>query len=63
MNHKRETPESRRNRLRQQESKNNPAGGFEGSGLSDLVSGLRWKASAMIISCLIGGVLLFFWLF
>ncbi len=40
MSEERENPETRRERMRQEELKRNPAGSVHGGGLSDLVGGL-----------------------
>ncbi|TDQ34611.1 DUF6366 family protein [Aureibacillus halotolerans] len=55
-----ETPESSRERMRQEELKRNPAGNLNDSfqraqtgGLADLVGGLGWKGSGILILVLI----------
>ncbi|WP_057911492.1 DUF6366 family protein [Peribacillus muralis] len=55
MNGENETPERRRERLRQEELKRNPAGSIHGSGLSDLVGslGLGWKGTGILIIVII----------
>lgn len=53
----RETPEDRRERLRQEEIKRNPSSSIHGGGLPDLVGGLGWKGAGIVIIVLIvGGV-------
>ncbi|UJL47076.1 hypothetical protein KFZ58_03830 [Virgibacillus sp. NKC19-16] len=50
-----ETPEERRERMRQQELKK-PSSSIHGSNLSDLVGGLNWKVTGIIILVLILGI-------
>ena len=52
-----ETPEERRERLRQKELKH-PASSIHGSVLSDLVGGLGWKGTGLMILLLIVGFLI-----
>ena len=52
-------PEERRERLRQEESKRNPAGGIQGGGLQDLVGGLGWKGTGILILLLIVGTIIY----
>lgn len=47
-----ETPEERRERLRQEELKH-PSSSIHGSNLSDLVGGLGWKGTGVIILILL----------
>lgn len=47
-----ETPEEERERLRQEELKH-PSSSIHGSNLSDLVGGLSWKVTGIIILILI----------
>lgn len=47
-----ETPEERRERLRQEELKH-PSSSVHGSNMSDLVGGLNWKVTGVIIVILI----------
>ena len=47
-----ETPEEMRERLRQEEMKK-PYGSLRGSNLADLVGGLSWKFSGIVILLLI----------
>lgn len=61
MNKDRETPESQRERLRQEEIKRNPAGNVsdafdrvENGNLADLAGGLSWKVTGVICLILIG---------
>ncbi|WP_106498292.1 DUF6366 family protein [Lentibacillus sp. Marseille-P4043] len=61
-----ETPEERRERLRQQELKNNPTGNSNDSlnrdvngSLVDLVGGLGWKGTGILILVLIFGFIIY----
>lgn len=61
-----ETPEELRERLRQQELKNNPSGAFSdginraGQGnFADLVGGLGWKGTGVIILILVIGYVIY----
>lgn len=47
-----ETPEERRERLRQEELKH-PSSSIQGNNLSDIVGGQSWKATGMILFILI----------
>ena len=47
-----ETPEEKRERFRQEEL-NHPSSSIHGSNLSDLVGGLSWKVTGIIILILI----------
>ncbi|WP_077309969.1 DUF6366 family protein [Terribacillus halophilus] len=60
MSNEKESPEERRERLRQEERKNNPGGNFhdglnrsEHSNLADLVGGLGWKGTGIILLIII----------
>lgn len=53
MSEERENPETRRESVRQEELKRNPAGSVNGGGLSDLVGGLGWKGTGILIQVLI----------
>ncbi|WP_260288697.1 DUF6366 family protein [Peribacillus aracenensis] len=53
MNGEKETPERRRERLRQEELKRNPGGSIHGGGLSDLVGSLGWKGTGILIIVII----------
>lgn len=59
MNKEKEDPEKRRERLRQEELKRNPAGSIHGGGLQDLVGGLGWKSTGILILLLIVGSIIF----
>jgi len=54
-----ETPEERRERLRQEELKGNPPSSIHGGGLPDLVGGLGWKTTGILIIVLVVGLILF----
>lgn len=69
MSEDKETPEMRREKLRQEEIKQNPAGNLsdafnrnESGNLTDLVGGLSWKVTGIVLLVLIGflAALLFF---
>jgi len=52
MGRENETPEERREKVRQEELKN-PSSSIHGSGLPDLVGDLGWKGTGIIILVLI----------
>ncbi|MBO0589082.1 DUF6366 family protein [Sporosarcina sp. E16_8] len=52
---KKESPEKIRERLRQEELRRNPGGSFQGGGLQDLVGGLGWKGTGILILLIIVG--------
>ncbi len=61
-----ETPEQQRERLRQQEIKNNPTGKFNDSlnranngNLVDLVGSLGWKGTGMLILVIVIGFIIY----
>ncbi|WP_099159587.1 DUF6366 family protein [Virgibacillus ndiopensis] len=58
MGRENETPEERRERMRQEELKN-PSSSIHGSGLSDLVGGLGWKGTGILILVLIIGFIIY----
>ncbi|SOC06382.1 hypothetical protein SAMN05880501_104264 [Ureibacillus xyleni] len=51
-----ETPEARRERLRQQELKRNPAAG---GGLHDLIGDFGWKGTGLLILLIIVGIVIY----
>lgn len=53
-----ETPEERRERMRQEELEN-PSSSIHGSGLPDLVGGLGWKGTGIIILVLLIGFIIY----
>lgn len=55
MSEHKETPEERREKLRQEELKN-PSSSIHGGGLADLVGGLGWKGSGILLLVIIIGV-------
>jgi hypothetical protein len=70
MDSRKETPQEKRDRLRLDELKNNPAGAFndgvnraEYGNLADLVSGLGWKGTGVLILILIIGYVIYKLLF
>lgn len=52
-----ETPEERRERMRQKELKS-PSSSIHGSNLSDLVGGMGWKGSGILILVIIIGFII-----
>lgn len=66
MNNRQETPEEKRERLRQEELKKNPNGalrdGFnraKNGNLADLIGGSGWKGTGILIIVLIVGYVLY----
>lgn len=66
LNNRQEAPERKRERLRQNELKNNPTGslgdGFnrgESGNLTDLVGDMGWKGTALLVIILIVGYVLY----
>jgi len=59
MSEERENPEKRRERMRQKELKRNSVGSVHGGGLSDLVGGLGWKGTGILILVLIIGLIIY----
>ncbi|MCM3711327.1 DUF6366 family protein [Sporosarcina luteola] len=53
-----ETPEEKRERLRQKELRH-PSSSIRGSNLSDLVGGLGWKGTGIMILVLIFGFIIY----
>ncbi|MED1287689.1 DUF6366 family protein [Bacillus mycoides] len=53
-----ETPEEKRERLRHKELKH-PSSSIHGSNLSDLVGGLGWKGTGILILVLILGFIIY----
>lgn len=69
MSKERETPEMRREKLRQEEIKRNPTGNVsdafnrgEKGNLVDLVGGLSWKVTGVILFILVGFLAAFIFL-
>jgi len=58
MSRDKETPEERRERLRQEELKK-PSSSIHGSGLPDLVGGLGWKGTGILVFVLILGFIIY----
>jgi hypothetical protein len=58
MNRENEIPEERRERLRQEELKK-PSSSIHGSNLSDLVGGLGWKGTGIVILILVLALIIF----
>jgi hypothetical protein len=70
LNNRQETPEEKRERLRQEELKKNPYGALrdgldrgENGNLTDLVGDLGWKGTGILIIVLIVGYVLYKLLF
>lgn len=63
MSNQSETPERRRERMRQEELKRNPPGSIYGGGLTDLVGALGWKGLAIFILVLISVFIIYSVLF
>ena len=49
MSEDKETPERRREKLRQEELKRNPFSSVHGGGLADLIGSLGWKGTGALI--------------
>jgi len=62
MNRDNETPEERRERIRQKELKNSSSS-IHGSNLSDLVGGLGWRGTGILILVLIVAFIIYAVLF
>lgn len=58
MDKDKETPEMRREKMRQEELKN-PSSSIHGSNLSDLVGGLGWKGTGILILLAILGFIIY----
>lgn len=59
MNKNHETPEARRERLRQQELKRNPADSMHGGGLQDLIGDLGWKGTGILILIIVIAIVIY----
>ncbi|WP_010096941.1 DUF6366 family protein [Ornithinibacillus scapharcae] len=59
MDKERETPEVRREKMRQEEWKQNPTGSVHGGGLPDLIGGLGWRLFGILILVLIIGFVIY----
>lgn len=59
MGNKKETPERRRERMRQEELRKYPSGSIHGGGLPDLVGGLGWKGTGSLLLVLVIGFILY----
>lgn len=60
LNEDKETPEARRERLRQEELKRNPAGSVHhGGGLQDLIGDMGWKGTGILILLIIVGIVIY----
>lgn len=58
MNKNQETPEARRERLRQQELKRNPAA-MQGGGLQDLIGDLGWKGTGILFLLIVIAIVIY----
>ncbi|KIL48652.1 DUF6366 family protein [Jeotgalibacillus campisalis] len=56
MQNEKETPERRRERMRQEELKRNPSSSIHGSGLADLAGSLGWKGTGLLIVLILAGI-------
>ncbi|MBM7601060.1 hypothetical protein JOC34_003481 [Virgibacillus halotolerans] len=59
MSKDKETPDERRERLRQEDLKRNPSGSVHGGGLPDLVGSLGWKGTGILILLIIVGFIIY----
>lgn len=59
LNHDKESPEERRERMRQEELKGNPGGSSHGGGLQDLIGDLGWKGTGLLILLIIVAVAIY----
>lgn len=59
MNKEKETLGERRERLRQDELKRNPAGSIHGGGLQDLVGDFGWKGAGILILLIIVCIIIY----
>lgn len=58
MNKNQETPEARRERLRQQELKRNPAA-MQGGGIQDLIGDLGWKGTGILFLLIVIAIVIY----
>lgn len=58
MTKEKETPEERREKLRQEELKH-PSSSIHGSNLADVVGGLGWKTTGIVILLIILGIMIY----
>ncbi len=59
LNHDKESPEERRERMRQEELKGNPGGSSHGGGLQDLIGDLGWKGTGILILLIIFSMVIY----
>ncbi len=62
MTNEKETPEDRRERMRQRELKN-PSSSIHGSGLPDLVGGMGWIGTGILILIILLAVIIYYFFF
>lgn len=59
MNQDKETPKARRERLRQQELKRNPAASMHGGGLQDLIGDLGWRGTGILFLIIVIAIVIY----
>ncbi|MGP4039793.1 DUF6366 family protein [Gracilibacillus sp. D59] len=59
MTEEKETPERKRERMRQEELKRTPSGSIHGGGLPDLVGSLGWKGTGILTLVIILGFIIY----
>lgn len=59
MSKEKESPETKRERIRQEELKKSASGSMNGGSLPDLVGNLGWKSTGLIIILLIIGFIVY----
>ncbi|SHM44567.1 DUF6366 family protein [Gracilibacillus kekensis] len=60
MTKEKESPEYRREKMRQEELKRNPSGSIHGSGLPDLVGSLGWKGTGILLLIIVLAVIVYY---
>ena len=59
VNKNNETPQARRERLRQEELKRNPSASMHGGGLQDLIGDLGWKGTGLLFLIIVIAIVLY----
>ncbi|WP_138414588.1 DUF6366 family protein [Aquibacillus sediminis] len=59
MSQNQEPAERKRERIRQEERKGNPSSSIHGGGLPDLVGGIGWKGTGILVLFLIVGFIVY----
>ena len=59
MNNNNETPQARRERLRQEELKRNPSASIYSGGLQDLIGDLGWKRTGLLFLIIIIAIVIY----